>query len=190
MRRNKIKYKLLWGVVWSSKKRNIKSRGLSDCKRQYHTEAFSRKKQNQRLKNKELYFSQSHQPRQCTLVMAKHTVYLASECHRSVTVVESDPCVICVSDTPISHITKTSYRWTLVFSAGKLSHLPTLQPRQTEAHSKNHCQYPSGTQHLCQSYCCGWSVAAQQLHRCTVHSVYVHVCYCTICMPSCSYSDM
>lgn len=43
MRRNKIKYKLLWGVVWSSKKRNIKSRGLSDCKRQYHTEAFSRK---------------------------------------------------------------------------------------------------------------------------------------------------
>lgn len=115
--------------------------------------------------------------------MAKHTVYLASECHRSVTVVESDPCVICVSDTPISHITKTSYRWTLVFSAGKPSHLPTLQPRQTEAHSENHCQYPSGTQ--CQSYCCGWSAAAQQLHRCTVHSVYVHVCYCTICRPSC-----
>lgn len=69
---------------------------------------FKKKKQNQRLKNKELYFSQSHQPRQCTLVMAKHTVYLASECHRSVTVVESDPCVICVSDTPISHITNTS----------------------------------------------------------------------------------
>lgn len=115
--------------------------------------------------------------------MAKHTVYLASECHRSVTVVESGPCVICVSDTPISHITKTSYRWTLVFSAGK----PFTNP-PTEADRgplQKHCQYPSGTQHLCQSYCCGWSVAAQQLHRCTVHSVYVHVCYCTICMPSC-----
>lgn len=44
-----------------------------------------------------------------SLVMAKRTVYLASECHRSVTVVESDH-VLSVSDTPISHTTKTSYR--------------------------------------------------------------------------------
>ncbi len=39
-KREKKKHKLLWGVVWSLKKRDIQSKCLSHCKQQYHREAF------------------------------------------------------------------------------------------------------------------------------------------------------
>lgn len=43
-KREKKNHKLLWGVVWSSKKRDIQSKCLSHCKQQYHREAFRAKK--------------------------------------------------------------------------------------------------------------------------------------------------
>lgn len=39
-KRKKKNHKLLWGVVWSLKKRDIQSKCLSHCKQQYHREAF------------------------------------------------------------------------------------------------------------------------------------------------------
>lgn len=100
-REKKKNHKLLWGVVWSLKKRDIQSKCLSHRKRQYHREAFRNDKKRtyrlKQMKGKSATFSQSHQHSQCTSLMMNHIVFgpanvhLASKSHRCVTVVGSDP---------------------------------------------------------------------------------------------------
>lgn len=38
-KKKQTKHKLLWGIVWSLKKRDIQSKCLSHCKQQYHRQA-------------------------------------------------------------------------------------------------------------------------------------------------------
>lgn len=100
-KKKKKQHKLLSGVVWSFKKRDIQSQWLSHCIQQYHTETKKPKEHSSwdNGKGKSTTFSQVHQSHsQCTSLMINYTVFgpannSATKPHQDVTVVGSDPYI-------------------------------------------------------------------------------------------------